>query len=71
MTYTEETGRHVTPGRVRCGAELVEADGFDLEYECPLELLGGRVVLRRLRVMHWEDDEPYMNDIPGQPGRFA
>lgn len=57
MTATTETGRHVTPERIRRGRELMEDDGFDLEYECPLELLGGRVVLRCLRAMHYDDSE--------------
>ena len=75
MTTTLETGRHVTPGRIKADAAMMERAGFGLRYECPLLSLDGERILRRLRIMHYVDSpDEYLrstNDIPGQPGRFA
>ena len=39
MTTTVETGRHVTPERIRADAAMMERSGFELAYECPLWLI--------------------------------
>ena len=75
VTTTEETGRHVTPERIRRGAEAMERDGFGLAFECPLLALDGERILQRLRVMYCVDSpDEYSrstNGISGQLGRFA
>ena len=39
MTTTQESGRHVTPERIRADGANVERAGFRLVYECPLAFL--------------------------------
>ena len=79
MTTTLETGRHVTPERIRADAAMMEREGFELVYECPLPDLK---LVGDLRRMGWMRSAAYYadslgehlrstNDIPGQPGRFA
>ena len=50
MTTTLESGRHVTPERIRADGANVERDGFRLMYECPLAATDEE---RRARRTYW------------------
>ena len=75
VTTTEETGRHVTPERIRADVVMMEREGFELAYECPMSRIRALVAIRRLGDPACDNSlEDYLrstNDIPGQPGRFA
>ena len=71
MTTTQESGRHVTPERIRAdGAKMVRA-GFRLVYERPLAELESEYQSMRLA---WHT-ELYgrlgRESIPGEDGRMA
>jgi len=80
MTTTQESGRHVTPERIRADGEALERAGFRLVYECPI---GATDVERRARHAYWTGDaalnawfkmrDNYIMDIPipGENGRMA
>ena len=48
MITTLESGRHVTPERIRADGEAMERAGFRLVYECPLQASDEE------RRRHWE-----------------
>ena len=74
MTTTLESGRHVTPERIRKGAEVMERAGFRLRYETPLaELQGAEEEPPDLAWSWWECQswDGFSESIPGEQGRMA
>ena len=71
MTTTLESGRHVTPERIRADGANVERAGFVLVYECPLEEL--EEDYPRARWLRWTymPLDGFSESIPGEDGRMA
>ena len=83
MTDTEESGRYVTPERIRADGEAMEAQHFILRYEC--SLLGLRAhddedddevtphygAWRGFESRARDVDRLVYESIPGEQGRMA